>query len=79
MFEPGKIYTTRSTCDHDCVIAVRIVKRTARTVTIIELLGNHEDKPARKKIYHDQNGQEYIMPWGQFSMAPIIRAEDRAR
>lgn len=32
-FAAGKTYTTRSICDHDCVISVTIEKRTAKTVT----------------------------------------------
>lgn len=75
MFEPGKTYTTRSTCNHDCVIAVRIISRTAKSVVMVELInGKPHDEPKRKKIYTDQ-GREYIMPWGQFSMAPCLYAE----
>lgn len=35
-FEVGKTYSTRSVCDHNCVISVTIASRTARTVTTTE-------------------------------------------
>jgi len=34
-FVVGKTYTTRSVCDHDCIISATIVKRTAKTVTLV--------------------------------------------
>jgi hypothetical protein len=63
-FEAGKTYTTRSICDHDCVISVTIEKRTAKTVTA-------NGKTFRVAEY---DGAEYIKPWGSYSMAPMIRA-----
>jgi hypothetical protein len=70
-FEIGKTYSTRSVCDNDCIIAVTIEKRTAKTVTA-KLRG--ETKVLRVKEYGDA---EFIKPWGTFSMAPIIRADDQ--
>lgn len=67
-FEAGKTYTTRSVCDHDCVISVTIQKRTAKTVTA-EVRG--EVKSFRVAVY---DGAEFIKPWGSYSMAPIVRA-----
>lgn len=32
-FEAGKTYSTRSICDHSCIISVFIEKRTEKTVT----------------------------------------------
>lgn len=68
-FEAGKTYTTRSVCDHDCVISVTIQKRTAKTVTA-EVRG--EVKTFRVAVY---DGAEFIKPWGSYSMAPIVRAK----
>ena len=65
-FEAGKTYTTRSICDHDCIISVTIEKRTAKTVT------TSEQKTFRVAEY---DGAEFIKPWGSYSMAPIIRAK----
>lgn len=67
-FEAGKTYTTRSVCDHNCVISVTIQKRTAKTVTA-EVRG--EIKSFRVAVY---DGAEFIKPWGSYSMAPIVRA-----
>lgn len=64
-FQPGKTYSTRSACDHDCIFSVTIASRTARTVT------TSDGKTFRPGIY---NGAEFIKPMGSYSMAPIIRA-----
>lgn len=64
-FEAGKTYTTRSICDHDCIIKVTIAKRTAKTVT------DDKGKTFRCGIYE---GAEFIKPWGSYSMAPIVTA-----
>ena len=32
-FQVGNTYTTRSICDHNCIISVTIAKRTEKTVT----------------------------------------------
>jgi len=69
-FEAGKTYTTRSICDHDCVISVTIEKRTAKTVTATV---RGESKTFRVAEY---DGAEFIKPWGSYSMAPIINAND---
>jgi len=65
-FEIGKEYSTRSICDHDCIITETIVKRTAKSVT------TEKGKRFMVKVWE---GVEYIMPWGRYSMSPILRAE----
>jgi signal recognition particle GTPase len=67
-FEPGKTYSTRSIGDHNCIISVTIAKRTAKTVTTTE------GKTFRVSLY---DGNEQIRPWGNYSMAPIIGADDK--
>jgi hypothetical protein len=64
-FQIGKTYTTRSVCDHDCIISVTIAKRTAKTVT------TNKGEVFRTKEY---DGAEFIKPWGSYSMSPIVRA-----
>jgi hypothetical protein len=64
-FETNRTYTTRSICDSECMIDVRIVKRTAKTVT------DDSGKTYRVKEF---GGVETFKPWGSYSMAPIIRA-----
>lgn len=66
-FEAGKTYTTRSACDHDCVISVTVAKRTAKTITTAA------GKTLRVGMY---DGAEFVKPWGTYSMAPIVTAQD---
>jgi hypothetical protein len=67
-FEPGKTYSTRSIGDHNCIISVTIANRTAKTVTTTA------GKTFRVSLYE---GNEQIKPWGRYSMAPIIGADDK--
>lgn len=66
-FQVGKTYTTRSVCDHDCIIKATIAKRTAKTVQTTE------GKTFRVSTWHDGEC-EYIKPWGSYSMAPMLKA-----
>ena len=68
-FQVGRTYQTRSICDHDCIITATIVRRTAKRVTVqlrdrVKVLG-----------IGTYDGVEFIRPWGNYSMSPIIRAE----
>ena len=65
-FEENKTYQTRSICDHDCIISIKVAKRTAKTIT------TDEGKLFRISIWDDK---ETIKPYGSYSMAPIIRAD----
>lgn len=67
MFEAGKTYTTRSICDYNCIFSVTIAARTAKTVKTTD------GKSFRVAISHD--GQEFIRPMGNYSMAPRITAQ----
>jgi hypothetical protein len=69
-FEAGKTYATRSICDHNCVISVTIEKRTEKTVTATV---RGEKKSFRVSEY---GGAEFIKPWGSYSMAPMVTAND---
>jgi hypothetical protein len=66
-FQVGKTYATRSICDHDCIIRVQVVGRTAKTIKTAT--GN----TLRVSEY---NGIEQVKPWGSYSMAPIVDASD---
>ena len=70
-FEEGKTYTARSVCDANCVIAVTVQKRTARTITT-KVRG--KSKTLRVSEF---GGVECVRPWGSYSMAPIVSAEAR--
>jgi len=65
-FEAGKTYMGRSVCDHDCIIKVAVASRTAKTIVTGE--------GKRLKVKIDFDGDEYVMPWGVYSMAPMVRA-----
>lgn len=71
-FEAGKTYVGRSTVDTDYVIWAEIVRRTAKSA-VIKTNSNPDGK--RVKIYVTHDGkEEYLLPWGRFSMAPCISA-----
>lgn len=64
-FEPGKTYSTRSLCDHDCIFSITVARRTAKTIT------TSAGKTLRVSQY---DGDETVMPLGRYSMAPVILA-----
>lgn len=66
-FEAGKTYATRSICNHDCIIRVTVASRTAKTIK------TSEGKTLRISEYR---GVEQVKPWGSYSMAPIVGADD---
>lgn len=66
MFQPGKTYETRSICDSNCIFSITVARRTAKTITTTS------GKLLRISVY---DGVEMVRPYGNFSMAPIIRAE----
>ena len=70
-FIAGTTYQTRFACDHDTIVEVTVIKRTAKMLTFIY---NGETKRAKISIYE---GVETFFPTGHYSMAPIISA-DRA-
>ena len=68
-FEEGKTYYCRSACDHECIFTIKVVKRTAKTVTYM-----YHGQERRSNIKLDEHGNEYIKP-DNYSMAPVFRAE----
>ena len=66
-FEVGKTYATRSICDHECIFEIKIISRTAKTVTY-----DYMGETRRSKIHEDSDG-EFIRP-DRYSMAPTFRA-----
>lgn len=65
-FEVGKTYYTRSICDHDCIYAVTVASRTAKTIV------TSQGKRFRPRLY---KGVECFNPRGDYSMAPVISAD----
>ena len=75
-FKVGMSYQMRSACDHDCVWRFLVIERTEKTVTIKE---EHETKPVTcriKKSLSEFRGAESVMPFGSYSMAPILSADN---
>lgn len=75
-FEVGKTYQTRSICDHECIISITVTARTDKTITAIE----HGET---KRLRINEKSTEYhkaetVYPWGHYSMAPQIHADQIA-
>jgi hypothetical protein len=64
-FQTGNTYSTRSICDHNCIFSITVAKRTAKTITTTE------GKRLGIRVYEDI---EQVMPFGRYSMAPVISA-----
>jgi len=68
-FKTNTEISGRSICDHNCIFTAKVIKRTEKTVTIIT-----QGQESRCKIHIDKSGEEFIFPFGRYSMAPIMRA-----
>lgn len=67
-FKVGSTYTARSAANYDCVWAFTVIKRTAKFVTLLEGADT-----MRVGVKTDRDG-EWALPFGTYSMAPVIRA-----
>lgn len=70
-FQAGKTYYTRSVCDRNCIYSIRVIKRTAKTITVKQAL-HPEKKLLRPYIY---NGVEQVKPHGSYSLCAVIGAD----
>lgn len=68
-FEVGKTYATRSNCDWDTIFSYKVVKRTAKFITITNSFGD-----VKRVGVKDGHDGEWALPEGTFSMAPVISA-----
>jgi hypothetical protein len=66
-FEEHKTYATRSICDADHIIRITVARRTAKMIVTTE---------GQKLRISEYNGVEQVKPWGSYSMAPIVGADD---
>ena len=73
-FEVGKTYTTTSICNSDCKISYTIISRTAATITATDNHGETSKFRISKKHSEYRNAETFL-PWGSYSMAPMISAE----
>jgi len=69
-FTANQELSERSIGDHNCIFTATVLKRTAKTITII---GGMIKEPTRVKIHVSDDG-EYVFPYGQYSMAPRFKA-----
>lgn len=67
-FETGATYTTRSIGDYDCIFAITVVSRTAKTIKTVDEHG--EPRTYRTFVY--DNAERVSM--GSYSMAPGFSA-----
>jgi hypothetical protein len=73
-FEIGRTYTTTSICNHDCELSYTITARTAETVTATDNHGETHKFRISKKLSTYRNAETFL-PWGNYSMCPMISAE----
>lgn len=69
-FEINKTYSCCSICDSNCTWTFKVLKRTAKFLT----LEDQDGKVFRKKVTVF-DGDEQCNPLGNYSMAPILRAD----
>lgn len=71
-FKVGETYWLRSICDHDLVEHYKVIARTEKTITAIDPSGEtHKYRISKYSV-----DAEYVMPWGHFSMAPTLQADN---
>lgn len=74
-FEVGKVYYTRSACDHDCIYRFEVLSRTpsGKSVKIKDLA---DGKISSRRISVWSANREGFSPYGSYSMAPYVTADD---
>ena len=74
-FRVNQCLRARSICDYNCVFYGYVIDRTENTLTLN--LESESYGIKKRKIYKDEEGNEYCFPFGKYSMAPIFRAEEK--
>lgn len=69
-FKVGSTYSATSPCDHECVWTFKVVARTAKFLT----LRNVRETATFRTGVKVSNGDEWALPLGRYSMAPVLRA-----
>lgn len=72
-FQAGKTYECRFITDADARCPITVLKRTAKTVTIQDPTNPQQVKRCTIQIDLG-DGDEFIKPFGSYSMAPYCRA-----
>lgn len=71
-FQTGRTYLAHWATDHTMQTPFEVVRRTARFVT---LRRPDTGETVRVGVKADHAGAEYALPFGTYSMAPVLRAE----
>lgn len=71
-FTVGQAYSATSVCDHECVWTFKVLRRTARFITIEDRWGAVSRVGVRTV-----GTEEVASPLGSYSMAPVIRSSRR--
>lgn len=72
-FEIGETYYCQSACNSDTIFEWTVIGRTVKTITVLDDSGDTK----RRGVKVDDDGIEWAMPDGSYSMAPVIRADRR--
>lgn len=75
-FVVGKYYETRLITDSDTKVGALILDRTEKSVTV---RGTDNLMKTKYRLTTDYQGNEMFFPWGRFSMAPQIGADDERK
>ena len=65
-FKLGQKLFTRSICDNNCIFEDVVKSRTEKFITL--------SSGKRCMVSVNQDGEEYIFPFGRYSMAPVFKA-----
>lgn len=71
-FEIGKSYTHGWIGDSELFTTWEVIARTEKTITIKN--GDEIRKCRINKLFSEHNKAETILPFGNYSMCPILRA-----
>ena len=70
-FVVGETYWCRSAVDYDTQFTFTVTARTPKRMTIDNVFG----RQVVVGIKVDEDGVEWALPMGRYSMAPVIRAD----
>jgi len=68
-FDAGRTYSMTSVCDSNCRWTFKVVRRTAKSVWLMDDSGE-----ISRRVISRYNGEEQVFPLGKYSMAPILGA-----
>lgn len=75
-FVVGKYYETRLITDANTKVGALILDRTDKSVTV---QGTDNLMKSKYRLTTDYQGNEMFFPWGRYSMAPQISADDERK